>query len=114
MADIFTKSGKLRIFDITDFLPGQPIPKDFFISGVTGPWYFMPAAWEAPYWEDSYASRLAKRHFPMAYSIGFETAEEALEAAEAWEVEEEKRAAQEQGFLDFLSGAPNLREVRIR
>ncbi len=80
---MLTRSGKFQIFDITDFCPGRLIPPDFFACGIEGPWYFMPSGWQAPNWGGSALATLRK--FPIAYSPGFKTAEEALAAAEEWE-----------------------------
>jgi hypothetical protein len=38
------------------------------------------------------------RKFPLIYSIGFSTAEAALEAATEWEAREPERHAQERAF----------------
>lgn len=82
-----TPSGLFRIFDVTEFLPGQPIPSEFLVPGYCdGPWYFMPTAWIAPHWGN--ASRIAiNRNFPMCYSPGYATKEAALAAAIEWEPE---------------------------
>lgn len=85
---IKTASGQYIIFDITEFLPGKPIPNDFFQES-NGPWYFMPSHWEAPDWGG--ITIASYRGFPFCYSPGFATAEEALQAAEEWEVTKEKQ-----------------------
>lgn len=90
MSDTFTSKGKYVVFDITSFLPGKPIPEDYFqIKDPSGPWYFRPADWNAPEWGGVMSAYL--KGFPMAYSPGFPTAEEAMKEAQRWEDEEPDR-----------------------
>lgn len=89
-----TKRGFYRVFDVSDpsFLPGQLIPGDFVPMPTNGgTWFFMPSDWEGPDWGGSYFASLRK--FPMAYSLGFGTADAALEAAQEWENDKERREA---------------------
>lgn len=91
---LFTKSGKHVIFDITDptFLPGR-IPQYFLRESTEDRfWFFQPAEW-FPLTSDygSFAAELSK--FPVVYSTGFKTPEDALEAAEAWELRDDLKAA---------------------
>lgn len=95
-----TKSGKHTIFDITGFLPGKPIPPDYFHI-CDGPWYFRPSDWEAPTWGTNIGEL---QGFPMCYSPGFATEEEALKAAEAWETERRTGEKQEAAFMKWLNG----------
>lgn len=88
-----TLSGKYTIFDITEFLPGRRIPGHYFPpNGICdGPWYFRPSEWKEPEWDGSTISYMLK--FPMCYSPGFATAEEALAAAEQWEIDKPQQDA---------------------
>jgi hypothetical protein len=96
-----TISGKHIIIDITDptFCPGKLIPKDF--DTTNGVWFFQPTEWEAPAWGFLFI-QLGTRGFPMAYSPGYSTPEEALETAEKWEIEREKKHAMSVSTMDFL------------
>jgi hypothetical protein len=92
-----TPKGHYSIFDITEFLPGRPIPQNFCDeANQHGPFFFMPASWTLEnFWGgDSIAYIKGKeKSWPMMYSIGFPTAEAALEAATEWENGEAERAA---------------------
>lgn len=89
---ITTKSGKYIIFDVTDpaFFPGKKIPEDFQKASINGTCFFQPVDWDA---ENSYGGIVfAKmRGFPMAYSQGHSSYEEALAEAQKWEDEEPMR-----------------------
>jgi len=79
-----TKSGRHVIFDATspEFLKGQLLSKDFVDAAPNGePWFFQPADWN----EENFWGGLYSRKSPFAYSPGYASAEEALEAAEGWE-----------------------------
>lgn len=104
-----TKSGGHVVFDITSFLPGRLIPEDYFPPrGIcNGPWYFMPSDWEAPDWGGVWVAH--HRQFPMCYSPGFETEEEALSAAEEWEKTKAERDAQASAFAQFINEGPSVR-----
>lgn len=92
-----TKSGAYQIFDITNFLPGRPIPKEFCEEAEKGGfWFFMPSEWtEVDGWRSTIGYL---RNFPMIYSTGFPTEKAALEAAEKWEAGAAERARFEAGW----------------
>jgi hypothetical protein len=92
-----TPEGKYTIFDITEFLPGRPIPQEFCDeANQGGPWFFQPAHWSE---KNGWYSALGDlRKYPLLYSIGFPTAEAALEAATGWELRDPERHAQERAF----------------
>lgn len=96
-----TKDGKYIIFDITEFLPGKPIPDEFCKSANEGgPFFFMPSTWTE---ELGWGTFLAQhRGYPMNYSPGFETAEAAAEAATAWEVTRQRQESQSNAFLAWM------------
>jgi len=91
-----TPEGKYVIFDITEFLPGRVIPENFAKEAdENGPFFFQPADWSLEnYWGGSAIAWLVgqDKAWPMMYSIGFQAAEEALQAATKWEAEEPQRS----------------------
>lgn len=93
-----TKNGGYVTFEITSFLPGRPVPKEFCQEAEqNGFWFFMPSDHtEENGWKSNIGSR---RNFPMIYSPGFSTEEEALQAAEDWEHGAVERARMESGWL---------------
>lgn len=81
---------------------GSKIPKDFLDGdNVHGPWFFMPTK--------GCGTALGQmRGYPMIYSPGFASSEEALKAAEDWEVR--KRTEVWEGQKRVISGLrPALR-----
>jgi hypothetical protein len=95
-----TKSGNHLVVDVTEFLPGHPIPVEFSQEAeLHGCWFFMPPEWADP--AEGFGSAIGNlRGYPLIYSPGFPTCEEALEAAEGWEI----KLREEQPFR------PSLRE----
>jgi hypothetical protein len=95
-----TKSGHHVIFDVTDprFCPGKKIPADF--DATNGVWFFQPSEWEPPAWGFGFIL-ISGRNHPMAYSPGFATLEDALFAAEWWEVE---RVRLDHAAMEFNEG----------
>ena len=84
-------AGGYVIFDITDpsFLPGR-IPREFCKeANANGPWFYQPAHWSKENGWESSVARMMK--FPMMYSPGFATAQEALDDANKWEANTENR-----------------------
>lgn len=101
-----TKSGRYIIFDITEFLPGKPIPSDY--DTTNGPWFFRPADWVAPDWGGVTVAKF--RGFPFAYSPGYAEPEQALAAAEEWEGQRPWREEREAAFQAFFAeGADSVR-----
>jgi hypothetical protein len=49
----------------------------------------MPDSWQSPKWSGTFVTM--KRGYPPIYSFGHASEEDALEAAELWEVEYEAR-----------------------
>jgi hypothetical protein len=91
-----TRSGAFVIVDVSDpsFCPGKVTPIGFTTGGGSGTWFFMPCDWADPL--AGYGTTIANRRgHPMPYSQAYETAEEALAAAEEWECGEPERRAQE-------------------
>lgn len=90
-----TPLGQYVIFDITEFLPGRPIPQSFLEEAEAhGPWFFQPALWSAANcWGGSTIAEYMgeAKSFPILYSIGFHSEEAALEAATAWEAKDPDR-----------------------
>lgn len=81
---MLTKRKVFRIFDITEFLPGRPIPAEFEEESQSGGTFFFQPAWWCE--EEGWGSFLGQRRgFPMIYSPAYPTAEAALEAANEWE-----------------------------
>ena len=96
-----TKSGRHTIFDITEFLPGRPIPKDFLDASTDGPFFFQPSWWsEENDWGGLNAAFFRK--FPFCYSPGFATPEDALAAAEDWEIRQPELRKGEEAWLKFM------------
>lgn len=102
-----TRLGHYVIFDITAYLPGRKIPKEFCDEACrAGVWFFQPTEWS----EENHWGGIASawyRNFPMIYSPGHKTAEEALNVAQEWEDGEgqrEQRTRQMQASLlgDYL------------
>ncbi len=80
-----TAGGGLRVFDVTELVPGRPITEPFCLeANAGGPWFFQPAWWCAENnWGGSALARFTG--YPLPYSPGFRTPEEAVAAAEEWE-----------------------------
>lgn len=93
-----TPSGKYRIIDITEFLPGRKIPAEWCDeANKNGSFFFLPSNWtEETQWGGINLTRFTK--FPMMYSPGFPSPETALEAAIVWEAGEADRAVRELGI----------------
>ena len=98
-----TKNGLFLIFDITEYLPGRPIPPDYLKAAEEGgPFFFMPSNWtEENDWQ-TFSGRF--RRFPMLYSPGYQTAEEALAAAEGWESTKDEREQRDQANYRAIFG----------
>ncbi|UCG11854.1 MAG: hypothetical protein JSU72_15230 [Deltaproteobacteria bacterium] len=102
---MLTPGGKYRIIDLNDFLnelPNSLLPLEWLEEADKGDgqyFFFFPAHWNE---ENGWCSWTGqRRNFPMLYSPGFETREEALAEATKWEEGEEVREARKLMWTDF-------------
>lgn len=103
---LHTKSGDFVVVDITDptFCPGIPVPIEYEKQGTNGTWFFMPKNWASE--ADGYGTFVGMfRKFPIVYSYGHATAEEALAAAEEWERTKEDREGRLTGYAAWRAEA---------
>lgn len=96
MKSITTKSGLFTIADITDptFYPGKKIPPMYEREASEGTWFFWPTDWLSKTFGGIMSSILTG--YPMNHSTGFASPEEALHAAEQWEIIYMNRKKQEE------------------
>ena len=84
MLVVTTQSGRYIVFDVTEYRPGIPVPPiyNFFAEGGKKPFFYEPLDWflrgERPY-PPPYSA------YPMMFSEGYATQDEALRAAEKTE-----------------------------
>ncbi len=115
MADIknyvTTASGKFVIFHLgndMDFFVGNDDTNGYeehykLSEHATKPWFFQPSSW-FPF-SNNYGSLINNRRKSlMIYSEGYKTKEDALRAAEDWELEEELQSSRNEIQQYFIFG----------